>query len=157
VLDERAKTAPLLTVYGGKITTHRRLAEAALGKLAHVFQLHRSWTAAAPLPGGDFPWDAIDAQVAQALRAWPLLGEAEALRLVRAYGTRVERLMADAKRREDIAPWFGPLSAAEVRYLMAHEWARTADDVLWRRGKLGLRLTGAEKEALVLFMRQSLA
>ena len=157
VLDDQNQTAPLLTVYGGKITTHRRLAEDALGKLAHVFQLNRSWTATAPLPGGDFPWDALEARVAQTLRTWPFLSEIEARRLVRAYGTRVERLMADAKRREDIAPFFGPLSAAEVRYLMTHEWARTADDVLWRRSKLGLRLTGVEKEALARFMGQSVA
>ena len=60
--------------------------------------------------------------------------------------------MGDAKSRADIAPWFGPLSAAEVRYLMKHEWARTADDVLWRRSKLGLKLSPPEKEALAQFM-----
>jgi len=157
VLGEQNQTAPLLTVYGGKITTHRRLAETALGMLTHVFQLPGSWTATAPLPGGDFPWDALEARVAQTLRTWPFLNEIEARRIVRAYGTRVERLMADAKRREDIAPFFGLLSATEVRYLMKHEWARTADDVLWRRSKLGLRLTGVEKEALARFMGQSLA
>ena len=142
----------MLTVYGGKITTYRRLAEDALGKLAHFFQLHRRWTATTPLPGGDFLWDAIETRVAQTLRAWPFLSEAEAWRLVRAYGTRVERVLGDAKRREDIAPFFGPLSAAEVRYLMKHEWARTPDDVLWRRSKLGLKLSKAEKEALAQFM-----
>ena len=72
-LDERYGTAPLLTVYGGKITTYRRLAEDALGKLAHFFQLHRRWTATTPLPGGDFLWDAIETRVAQTLRAWPFL------------------------------------------------------------------------------------
>jgi glycerol-3-phosphate dehydrogenase len=152
VLDERFGTAPVLTVYGGKITTYRRLAEDALGKLSHFFKLHRRWTATAPLPGGDFLWDAIGTRVAQTLRAWPFLSEAEAWRLVRAYGTRVERVMGDAKTREDVAPFFGPLSAAEVRYLMKHEWARTAEDVLWRRSKLGLKLAAAEKEALTQFM-----
>ena len=83
--------------------------------------------------------------------------EAEAWRLVRAYGTRVDRVMGDAKRREDIAPFFGPLSAAEVRYLMKHEWAQQPDDVLWRRSKLGLKLTAAEKEALAQFMAGGLA
>jgi glycerol-3-phosphate dehydrogenase len=156
-LDEQDQTAPLLTVYGGKITTHRRLAEDALGKLAHVFPLQPNWTAAAALPGGDFPWDGLEAQVARTLRVWPFLREPEASRLVRAYGTRVERVMAGAKRREDIAPFFGPLSAGEVRYLMTHEWARTADDVLWRRSKLGLRVSAAEKEALARFMGQSVA
>ena len=144
----------MLTVYGGKITTYRRLAEDALGKLSHFFQLHRPWTATAPLPGGDFLWDAIGTRVAQTLRAWPFLSEAEAWRLVRAYGTRVERVMGDARKREDIAPFFGPLSAAETRYLMKHEWARTAEDVLWRRSKLGLKLVAAEKEALAQFMAQ---
>jgi glycerol-3-phosphate dehydrogenase len=65
--------------------------------------------------------------------------------------------MGDAKRREDVAPWFGPLSAAEVRYLMKHEWARQPDDVLWRRSKLGLTLSKAEKDALAQFMVQLLA
>jgi glycerol-3-phosphate dehydrogenase len=153
-LDERYGIAPVLTVYGGKITTHRRLAEDVLGLLAHFFQLHRRWTATTPLPGGDFLWDAIDTRVAQTLRAWPFLKEAEASRLTRAYGTRVDRVMGDAKRREDIAPFFGPLSAAETRYLMQHEWAQTADDVLWRRTKLGLTLSKAEKEALEQFMAQ---
>ena len=151
-LDEKYGAAPLLTVYGGKITTHRRLAEDAVGMLSHFFTLHRRWTAKTPLPGGDFLWDAIETRVAQTLRAWPFLDEADAWRLVRAYGTRVDRIMGDAKRRTDIAPFFGPLSAAETRYLMKEEWARNADDVLWRRSKLGLRLTAAEKEALAKFM-----
>jgi glycerol-3-phosphate dehydrogenase len=60
--------------------------------------------------------------------------------------------MGDAKTRDDVAPFFGPLSAAEVRYLMKHEWARTAEDVLWRRSKLGLKLAAVEKEALGQFM-----
>jgi len=156
-LDERYGTAPVLTVYGGKITTYRRLAEDALGKLAHFFQLHRGWTAKTPLPGGDFLWDAIETRVAQTLRAYPFLDESEAWRLVRAYGTRVDRVMGDAKRRADVAPWFGPLSAAEVRYLMKHEWVRQPDDVLWRRSKLGLALSKSEKDALAQFMVQFLA
>jgi glycerol-3-phosphate dehydrogenase len=156
-LDEKYGAAPVLTVYGGKITTHRRLAEDALGKLSHFFQLHRRWTATTPLPGGEFLWDAIETRVAQTLRAWPFLSEAEAWRLVRAYGTRVDRVLGDAKRREDIAPFFGPLSTAEVRYLMQHEWAQQPDDVLWRRTKLGLKVSKAEKEALAQFMAGVLA
>ena len=156
-LDEKFGAAPVLTVYGGKITTHRRLAEDALGRLSHFFQLHRRWTATAPLPGGEFLWDAIETRVAQTLRAWPFLTEAEAWRLVRAYGTRVDRVLGDAKRRPDIAPFFGPLSAAEVRYLMQHEWAQQPDDVLWRRTKLGLKVSKAEKDALAQFMAGLLA
>lgn len=152
--DERRSVAPVLTVYGGKITTHRRLAEDAMEKMAHFFQLHRRWTATTPLPGGDFLWDAINTRVSQTLRAWPFLSEPEAWRLVRAYGTRVDRVLGQAKRREDIAPFFGPLSAAEVRYLMKAEWARTADDILWRRSKLGLKVAPGEKEMLARFMVQ---
>src|SRR5882724_7359357 len=155
--DERRGVAPVLTVYGGKITTHRRLAEDAMEKMAHFFQLHRRWTATTPLPGGDFLWDAINTRVSQTLRAWPFLSEPEAWRLVRAYGTRVDRVLGQAKRREDIAPFFGPLSAAEVRYLMKDEWARTADDVLWRRSKLGLKVAPGEKEMLARFMVQPAA
>jgi glycerol-3-phosphate dehydrogenase len=154
VFDERHGVAPVLTVYGGKITTHRKLADDALEKMAHFFQLHRRWTATTPLPGGDFLWDAINTRVAQTLRTWPFLKEPEAWRLVRAYGTRVDRVLGPAKQHEDIAPFFGPLSAAEVRYLMKEEWARTADDVLWRRSKLGLKLTAGEKEMLARFMVQ---
>jgi len=154
-LDKRYGVAPLLTVYGGKITTYRRLAEDALGQLSSFFQLHRPWTAEAPLPGGDFAWDAAADRVAQARKDWPFLTELEAQRLVRAYGTRIERVLGSVVRREDIAPFFGPLSAAEVRYLMKHEWARTADDVLWRRSKLGLVLTRVDKEALQRFMTAS--
>ena len=157
VLDEKFGTAPVLTIYGGKITTYRRLAEDALERLSHFLQLHRPFTATVPLPGGDFLWDAIGTRVAQTLRAWPFLSESETWRLVRAYGTRVERVMGDARQRSDIAPFFGPLSAAEVRYLMTYEWARTADDLLWRRSKLGLKLTAAEKEALAQFMATSSA
>jgi glycerol-3-phosphate dehydrogenase len=74
--------------------------------------------------------------------------------MVRAYGTRLERVLGTAKRREDVAPWFGPLSTAEVRYLMKHEFARTADDVLWRRSKLGLTMAPVDQEGLARFMAQ---
>jgi glycerol-3-phosphate dehydrogenase len=89
------------------------------------------------------------------MRVWPFLQESEARRLVDAYGTRLKRFLADAAKREDIAPFFGPLSAAEVRYLMAHEWARTPEDVLWRRSKLGLKLAPAERQALAGFMTEA--
>jgi glycerol-3-phosphate dehydrogenase len=146
--------APMLTIYGGKITTFRRLAEDALGKLAHAIPMGKPWTATSPLPGGEFRWNEIDAQVATARQDWPFLTDAEAWRLVRAYGTRIGRVLGSAKRREDLGPYFGPLSAVEVRYLAAHEWARTAEDVLWRRTKLGLKVGAAEKEKLARFMAE---
>ena len=155
-LNEKFGEAPVLTVYGGKVTTYRKLAEAVLGRLSHFFQsAHAPWTADAPLPGGDFLWDALDTRVAQALRTWPFLREREARRLVRAYGTRVDRVLGAAKTADELGPRFGELSGAEVRYLMQHEWARTADDVLWRRSKLGLWLTADQRAALARFMESS--
>jgi glycerol-3-phosphate dehydrogenase len=156
-LDEKFRQAPVLTVYGGKITTYRRLAEAAVGRLSHFFQGRPPWTAEVPLPGGDFPWDALETLVTDARQAWPFLSEDEARRLVRAYGTRLNRVLGEATSRDALGPRFGELTAAEVRYLMAYEWARTADDVLWRRTKLGLRLTADEKAALTAFMESAAA
>jgi glycerol-3-phosphate dehydrogenase len=153
VLDERFGEAPLLTVYGGKITTYRRLAEAALDRLAHFFPHSRRWTAQSPLPGGDFAYDAIDALVGRTLQQWPFLTEHHARRLVRAYGTRARNILANAAHMDDLGRRFGAdLTEAEVRFLMGHEWAYTADDILWRRSKLGLRLSGAQAAALADFM-----
>ncbi len=151
--DKRFGEAPLLTVYGGKITTYRRLAEAALKKLRNAFGPSRAWTAAAPLPGGDFPYNGVAAQVAQARRRWPFLEEGHARRLVRAYGTRIDAVLGKAAGYADLGTRFGAdLTEAEVGYLMRSEWALEADDVLWRRSKLGLHFSEAERAALQRFM-----
>jgi glycerol-3-phosphate dehydrogenase len=153
ILDERFGEAPLLTVYGGKITTYRRLAEEALARLSHFFPRSRPWTAASHLPGGDFVYDGVDTLVERTQRTWPFLTADHARRLVRAYGTRVDRVLGKAAKADDLGTRFGAdLTAAEVRYLMTKEWAQTADDVLWRRSKLGLRLTAAEITGLEQFM-----
>jgi glycerol-3-phosphate dehydrogenase len=153
MLDQEGALAPLLTVYGGKITTYRRLAEAALDRLAPVLGARPAWTKASRLPGGDFPVAGVAHLVAEARRSWPFLGEAHVRRLVQAYGTRVSRILGPAKQMSDLGPALGAdLTGAEVRYLMEHEWARTADDVLWRRSKLGLRVSPAEQERLAKFM-----
>ncbi len=152
-LDERFREAPVLTVYGGKITTYRRLAEAVWDKLKHFYHPRPSWTGRVPLPGGDFAWDALDAKVTQAQETWPFLAADQAQRLVHAYGTRLDRVLGAAKSAEELGTDFGAgLTEAEVRYLMQHEWAEGADDVLWRRTKLGLRVSDAQKEALSRFM-----
>ena len=153
-LDAPDDRPPLLTVFGGKLTTYRRLAEEALARLAPFFPAAPRWTHHSALPGGDFPWDGISAQVARARKTWPFLTEAHATRLVRAYGTRLERVLPTGDGEPDaLGAAFGHgLSAAEVRYLMRHEWAETAEDVLWRRSKLGLRLTGEEQGMLARFM-----
>jgi glycerol-3-phosphate dehydrogenase len=155
-LERPRRLAPLLTVYGGKLTVARRLAEAAMGRLAHYFAGQAPWTARVPLPGGDFPHDGFDALVEQTRRRWPFLSEEHARRLVAAYGTRVQRIVNDASSLDDLGERFGAdLTAAELRYLMREEWAETADDVLWRRSKLGLRFSAAEREALARFMADS--
>jgi glycerol-3-phosphate dehydrogenase len=156
-LDQQPAKAPLLTVYGGKITTYRRLAEAALDRLAPVLGARPAWTKKSRLPGGDFPVDGLAQLVAQARQAWPFLGEAHIRRLVGAYGTRISRILGAAKRADDLGPRLGAdLTGAEVRYLMDHEWAWTADDVLWRRSKLGLRVSAAEHEQLAKFMADAI-
>jgi glycerol-3-phosphate dehydrogenase len=158
VLDERFGEAPLLTVYGGKVTTYRRLAEDALDRLAHFFPHSRRWTAGSPLPGGDFAYDGLDALTARTLERWPFLTDTHARRLVRAYGTRVAQLLGDARRLDDLGQRFGAdLTATELGYLMQKEWAQTADDVLWRRSKLGLRFAPSERDRLDLFMAQASA
>ncbi len=152
-LDERFHEAPVLTIYGGKITTYRRLAEAVLARLEHFFAPAPAWTAETPLPGGDFPYDGVDALVAQAQQKWPFLSEDHARRLLRAYGTRMEQVLGSATSLDDLGVRFGAdLTEAEVRYLMRHEWAETEEDVLWRRSKLGAHVSAAEREALAQFM-----
>jgi glycerol-3-phosphate dehydrogenase len=155
VLDEPVGEAPLLTVYGGKITTYRRLAEDVLAKLAHFFPRSRPWTAGSPLPGGDFIYDGLETLTARTQRQWPFLTPDHARRLTRAYGTRVNTVLKDVSKAADLGVNFGAdLTAAEVRYLMANEWAQTADDVLWRRSKLGLRVNDVQHAALDRFMAQ---
>ena len=137
---------PLLNVFGGKITTYRRLAESALTRLAPVFpQASGAWTARVPLPGGDFPQDGFQALVAQVAAAHPFLDPALARRLVRAYGTEALVLLNGATSKADLGRDFGAgLTEAEVRWLVTREFARTAEDIVWRRSKLGLRMTSAQ-------------
>jgi len=154
-LDEPRGEAPLLTVYGGKITTYRRLAEDALARLGSFFPRSQAWTARSHLPGGDFVYDGIATLVEQTQRRWPFLAAGLALRLTRAYGTRVADVLKSATAAADLGRQFGAdLCEAEVCYLMDKEWAMTAEDVLWRRSKLGLRFTAPQREALDLFIKQ---
>ncbi len=102
MLDERYGEAPLLTVYGGKITTYRRLAEDALAKLAHFFPRSRPWTAQSPLPGGDFLYDGIATLIERTQQTWRFLTADHARRLVPAYGTRVDRVLGAAKSLDDL-------------------------------------------------------
>jgi glycerol-3-phosphate dehydrogenase len=152
-LDEAADKAPLLTVFGGKITTYRTLAEAALSALAPVVGRRPPWTKSSRLPGGDIAVDGVERLVTETRVSWPFLSEDHARRLVRTYGTRVNRILGSARSLDDLGPRLGAdLTGAEVRYLMMHEWAQTEDDVLWRRTKLGLLLSRAERQHLGQFM-----
>ncbi len=152
-LDASDGQAPLLTIYGGKITTYRRLAEAALARLVTFFGAPPPWTAGSELPGGDFPADGLDDLVAETMGRWPFLTKPHARRLVRAYGRRIERILKDAQNMDDLGPRFtGDLTGAEVRYLVGNEWAQSADDVLWRRSKLGLTATPEQRVALGQFV-----
>ncbi|MBB4659522.1 glycerol-3-phosphate dehydrogenase [Parvularcula dongshanensis] len=141
--------APILSVYGGKITTFRHLAEDALRELADVFpQMGEAWTQDAPLPGGDLGsgFDAFAARFAAA-HAW--LPAALARRLCRAYGTRAEHVLGEATSLADLGEAFAArLTEAELRYLVEAEFARGPDDVLWRRSKLGLHMTEAERASV---------
>ena len=149
VLDERYGEAPLLTIYGGKITTHRKLAEAAMDKIGIFFGALPPWTAKSKLPGGEFPPNGFYPVVAELLAHWPFLSEPHARRLVRAYGLRADRFLGEAKSMADLGDRFtGDLTAAEVRYLVETEWATNVDDVLWRRTKFGLTATAEERTAI---------
>ena len=152
-------TPPVLSVFGGKITTFRRLAEAALDKLSPFFPgMRPRWTAHASLPGGDFPWDGFAALRDDLARRYPFLPRATVTRLTRAYGTRVPAVMGDARTLSDLGTAFGAgLTAREVDFLVREEWARTAGDVVWRRSKLGLRMTPGEINVVASYLAGSCA
>jgi glycerol-3-phosphate dehydrogenase len=157
VLDDSGGRAPMLSVVGGKITTYRRLAEAALDKLGPHLPAEVSgktgWTGREVLPGGNFPWNGFDVLVGDIRRRYPGLDPALARRLVRAYGTRTDKLLARWGDGSQLGQRFGAdLTQAEVDYLMDEEWAVRADDVLWRRTKLGLRVSKEEAAALDTYM-----
>ncbi len=135
--------APLLSAFGGKITTYRKLAEHALEKLKPFFpQMGAAWTAKAHLPGGDIPNADFDAFLADVGGRYPWLPEPVAHDYARLYGTRMERVIGDAKRVGDLGRHFGErLYEREARYLVEHEWAETAEDILERRTKHYLHMT----------------
>ncbi len=141
---------PLVTVQGGKITTYRLLAEHAMSLLCPYFPgLGMGWTASAPLPGGEIPDADFDRFLEGLQRDRPWLPATLAHRLARAYGARVGELLGDAKGLDDLGHDFGAgLCEREVDYMARNEWARTAEDILWRRSKLGLHCQAATEAAL---------
>lgn len=151
--ERKTGEAPLLTIMGGATTTARRRAELAMVRLGTFFITAPEWTSYTPLPGGDFFWREKESRIDAVRQRWPFLDESNARRMFTAYGTRIETILGEAKSMDDLGPRFGSdLTGAEVRYLVTREFARFADDILWRRSKLGLRLAKADREALEQFM-----
>ena len=146
--------APLLNIFGGKITTYRRLAESAMEKIGDHLPLTKgNWTANVALPGGDFPVDGAAGLAKDLMSRFAFLTDFWAMRLVRAYGTEAASILGNAVKASDLGADFGAtLTEAEVKWLMDHEYARTAEDVIWRRNKLGLRLTAGQVKALDAWM-----
>ncbi|WP_370341975.1 glycerol-3-phosphate dehydrogenase [Pararhodobacter marinus] len=154
VLDlDTSAGAPVLNVFGGKITTYRKLAESALHKLAAHLPMQGDWTAGVALPGGDFPVDGVPDLIADLRADYPFLTQRWARRLVQAYGTEARAILGEAASADDLGADFGAtLTAREVDWLIAHEYARTPEDVLWRRGKLGLHLDAGQVAWLSEYM-----
>jgi glycerol-3-phosphate dehydrogenase len=144
---------PLLSVFGGKITTYRRLAEHALEKLAGRFPGTRPWTHSEALPGGDFAGRSFHVQLLDHRRRFPRLPKLWLARLLRRHGTLAHEIIGPARTEKGLGENFGGgLYECEVRYLIEHEWARDADDVLWRRTKCGLHMTAAQRTRLREYM-----
>ncbi|NND92611.1 MAG: glycerol-3-phosphate dehydrogenase [Granulosicoccus sp.] len=148
-LDTR-EGAPILSVYGGKITTYRKLAEQAVDMLQPVLGFSQgAWTSPEPLPGGEIPDADFDAFLAQCQSRYPWMEAALLLDYARNYGTRLSKLIGDARSMAELGHHFGgPLYQAEVDYLVREEWARTAADILWRRSKKGLHTPEGTEQAL---------
>jgi glycerol-3-phosphate dehydrogenase len=147
--------APLVNIFGGKITTYRKLSEAILEKVEGFLGAKgKPWTQKAPLPGGEFPAAAFGAELTKLRDEYPFLDAQHARRLFHLYGTRAHAILGTARSYSDLGRRFGEdLYEAEVRHLMRNEWAETADDVLWRRTKRGLRLSSQEASGLDEYMR----
>ena len=154
-LSDESEGAPILSVYGGKITSYRHLAEAAVDALAPRLDALKGghWTAKAALPGGDFAPTTQPEFIADLHARYPFLGLEQATRIARAYGTRARWWLEDATDWDDLGARFGAgLTEAEIAYMQEAEWARSAEDVLWRRSKLGLHMSDTQRAAVRAFL-----
>jgi glycerol-3-phosphate dehydrogenase len=153
-VDGDATTGAAINVFGGKLTTSRRLAESVLEKIEAVLgKKGDAWTKGGRLPGGDFEPLAFEAEARRLGMDYGGMPQRLVRRLLRLYGTRARVLLGQATSVEELGQHFGwDLYAAEVDYLVANEWARTAQDVLWRRTKVGLRVSGDEVAALEAYL-----
>lgn len=153
-LEGEKGEAPLLNIFGGKITTYRKLAEHAMQKICDALGASdEPWTANTPLPGGDIGGVDFDGYVAKVQTKYPWLPSTLAYRYARNYGTLLEKIVGGATTLEGLGECFGDdLFEAEVGYLIRCEWACSADDILWRRSKLGLHLSKPTIERLKSYM-----
>jgi len=134
---------PLINIFGGKITTYRKLAESVMQALSPFFsKMSGCWTAGASLPGGDFPVDGFEQLVSDIEDKYPFLPNGVARRLVRAYGTDTWGILGEAQSLDDLGEYFGAgVYAAELDWVIAHEWVSSAEDFVWRRTRRGLLLS----------------
>ena len=148
-------TAPLVTVFGGKITTYRILAEEVLNQLKPFFpKLGNAWTAKTTLPGGDISTDSFPKFVSQLQIHYPWLSLNLAIRYAKSYGTRCHRFLENKQSLDDLGKHYGSgLYHSEIDYLITHEWAKSAEDILWRRSKLGLFLSASQQAELAASLR----
>lgn len=153
-IDVESTDPPLISIFGGKITTYRKLAEDVMGRLAPLLQCTApAWTKGTLLPGGDLPSGSFAAFLRVMERRYPWLPASLRTRYARAYGTRAHRFLAEARVLEDLGEEIVPgLYEREARYLQEVEWARSADDILWRRTKLGLQTSPADRERLTAWL-----
>jgi glycerol-3-phosphate dehydrogenase len=154
-----AAGAPVLSVFGGKLTTYRKLAEHALADLKPFFpKMGPAWTEPQPLPGGDLPAGGLAAWNAELARRYPAMDGAILRGIARRHGTLATSVLGAAKTAADLGEHFGNgLTATEIDYLVREEWARTADDVLWRRTKCGLALPAADRHRVASCVAKALA
>lgn len=159
VLSLDSNGPPILSVFGGKITTYRKLAEAALGKIVPFLSPTRgAWTAGVPLAGGDFPVADVPRLIGDLALRYPFLTDFTCRRLTRAYGTEAPVMLGQAATPADLGRDFGAgLTETELRWLMVREYAQSAEDVVWRRTKLGLRLSPEEIAAVDQWMQTARA
>jgi glycerol-3-phosphate dehydrogenase len=149
--------APLLSVFGGKLTTYRKLAEHVLAELRPFFPaMTPTWTEGAILPGGDLPIRDVDAWAKDLKGRYPWLPVAVLRGLVRRHGTRALTLLDGARKMADLGTQFGGgLTALEIDWLIREEWARTGEDVLWRRTKAGLAMTREQRDAATAYVERA--
>jgi glycerol-3-phosphate dehydrogenase len=158
-IDAPEGAAPLLTIYGGKLTTYRKLAQHALRKiLPRLGREPKKWTSKAPLPGGEMPNGDFTAFLRGFVAEYPFLPAEQALRYARLYGTRARALLDGAKKLDDLGQCLGAdLFEREIAFLRATEWAETPEDMLWRRTKLGLFLKSGIRPRGDLFVAPTAA